>query len=275
LNPGDSKFRQRQAEANINLARQCSDNGQPREAQSAIETALFILKALDRDEPNNIVTQTKLVQAMVAEARVLQQLSDDGALEAADAAATLAEALSARLPKNAELHQHAASARLTRAGILLAAKKLNEAKANIDSAWPHVEAAARDGNSFAVQPYSRTLVDWMALADDFNSLADTSKKIAGLPLPKGMSWFEAACLHGYVGLRLRKSPTPLDETWQRFVILHLGESLHCLKEAAKNGFDRIDLLEGEPDLFWLREANEYREFVESLKPKAKTSRVEN
>lgn len=274
LNPGDTKFRQQQADANITLARQCQDNNQLSEARLAIDTALSILRVLDAEEPGNRITQIKLAQALVGLETVLRLAGDPNARTAAAEAVTFTKTLATKDTTSAAVYQHAATALLEQSLLQLKLKKTSDAKADIDAAWSYVQSAATLGNAFAVHYYSRATADWMLAADNYDAITKTSETIASLKLPKGAAWFEAACLHGRVADQLLKQ-SDLDDEWRKFAGKQLGEAIHCLKMAVTNGYDRADLMIDEPDLQQLRPTPEFLEVVESLRAKPKAGRVEN
>jgi hypothetical protein len=142
--------RQRFAESNVTLARQCQANNQWPDARSAIEAALVTLRDLEKDKPDDQVTKLKIIQAQVAQQTILRVLEDEEAADTADAVVKAAKDMAAKMPQNPDANIYAANALIERALLKITRKSYKTARADLDTAWPFVQAAATGGKDTVV-----------------------------------------------------------------------------------------------------------------------------
>ncbi|CAN5489003.1 hypothetical protein BH11PLA2_BH11PLA2_33770 [soil metagenome] len=257
-NPGDSKFRLRQVEANINLAQQCSDNFRPREANVALEVAFDVLSELQKDDPSNPIVEAQLLAAKLVQMKVLRFNSEKQALPVANETVAFAD----KLPMNtADNRNFAAGAHLERAWIRMDDNDVKGAKADLDEVWKIVQANPNREN---VRGYATAMADWMFEANDFDEVVTVGKAIAALPLPKGESQFIAACFHGRVSKLFPNSPKAEEPDYKEFALNRVKTAILFLRLSVEAGYKNSDALMNDPDLQEPRRTNEFKELVEQL-----------
>ncbi len=263
LNPGDTKFRKSQAEANINLARQCQFHKLPFEAAASVRLAIKILEELNAKEPNNALTETKLLQALNAETQILRtgtsKSAIEGVLPAADAAVSVADVIVKKYPQDPEVLAYHAEAYINRAVARI--KDKTAARADLTAAWPSVLAVPAN----LLKRYTMAMADWMEAAENYDEIDAIAQQVAALDLPNGQSHYHAACLYGRAAMQVRTATFVPAQELEALALKYLGHAVQQVREAIKAGFKDASLLTGDPDLGLANLTPEFQKLIADLK----------
>ncbi|MFO0935237.1 MAG: hypothetical protein U0798_01840 [Gemmataceae bacterium] len=265
LYPGDTLYRRKLAEANYNLAEQAQNSGNARVAISAIDAAKTVVEELNRDLPNNPLTEQLLGLILHNRAAIFRGRGNRLAGEAAAQAVSFVEARLAANQNSLFWLVISAKCRLEEEMVFRADHQTEKAKAALEAAWQHLAKAVALGNTEMITNYLRVAGESLAERKDDSGADAVAKRLSELPLPKGQSYFDAARFRGHYSDNIFLQPDYQDATDAKRRVLQLQYAMQLLNIAIDKGFNNLEALKTTLELGKLREAFEFGALMDRIR----------